>query len=161
MSESHSGFWVDWQFPVDKQVLEKFVVVCSDCLSFRKNRTTTFDVAKELRCLPVNYIPEIPFAYVKVIPIAMQSKFQIHKTLKCIVLMSDHLKVPSHKRITKIHIKIQYNITKKFKPILCLIILRLGNLGKRVELRYLKSDGLELSLFFRVKTMILIHYCIS
>lgn len=155
MSESHSGFWVDWQFPVDKQVLEKFVVVCSDCLSFRKNRTTTFDVAKELRCLPVNYIPEIPFAYVKVIPIAMQSKFQIHKTLKCIVLMSDHLKVPSHKRITKIH------VTKTFKPILCLIILRLGNLGKRVELRYLKSDGLELSLFLRIKTMILIHYCIS
>lgn len=74
MSESHSGFWVDWQFPVDKQgVLEKFVVVCSDCLSFRNNRTTTFDVAKELRCLPVNYIPEIPYAYVKVIPIAMQN----------------------------------------------------------------------------------------
>lgn len=142
MSESHSGFWVDWQFPVDKQgVLEKFVVVCSDCLSFRKNRTTTFDVAKELRCLPVNYIPEIPYAYVKVIPIAMQSKFQIHKTFLCIVLMSDHLKIPSHESITKIH------VTKMFKPIFCLIILRLGNLRKRVEFRYLKSDGLELSLF--------------
>lgn len=126
MSESHSGFWVDWQFPVDKQgVLEKFVVVCSDCLSFRNNRTTTFDVAKELRCLPVNYIPEIPYAYVKVVPIAMQSKFLIHKTFHMLgfkvrlytFTITSNLSIEV---ITKIH------VTKTFKEIPCLHTLGLG-----------------------------------
>lgn len=128
MSESHSGFWVDWQFPVDKQgVLEKFVVVCSDCLSFRNNRTTTFDVAKELRCLPVNYIPEIPYAYVKVIPIAMQSKFLIHKTFHMLgfkvrlytFTITSNLSIEVT-CITKIH------VTKTFKEIPCLHTLGLG-----------------------------------
>ncbi|XP_022334815.2 uncharacterized protein LOC111131447 isoform X3 [Crassostrea virginica] len=74
MSESHSVFWVDWQFPADKQdLLEKFVIVCSDCLSFRKSRVKSFDVGKEMRCFPVYYIPEIPYAYVKVVPVALQN----------------------------------------------------------------------------------------
>ena len=91
MSESHSVFWVDWQFSADKQdLLEKFIIVCSDCLSFRKSRVKSFDVGKEMRCLPVYYIPEIPYAYVKVVPVGLQSMFMF---VGCILNINHYFKL--------------------------------------------------------------------
>ncbi|XP_061166745.1 uncharacterized protein LOC133175650 [Saccostrea echinata] len=84
IAESHSVFWVDWQFPIDKQEhIEKFIVHCSECLSFRKNRTRSFDVMKDLRSLPVTYIPELFYHYIKVSPIAQDNSptVKLHESL--------------------------------------------------------------------------------
>lgn len=76
IAESHSVFWVDWQFPIDKQdLIEKFTVFCTESLSFRKNRTKSFDVEKECRSLPVNYIPDLSYHYVKVLPVTKQGSY--------------------------------------------------------------------------------------
>lgn len=43
-----------------------------------------------MRCLPVYYIPEIPYAYVKVVPVGLQSMFVF---VGCILNINHYFKL--------------------------------------------------------------------